>query len=209
MATMTVNVISTTLLLVAHVAILGSTSAAEEELQESVHLATPVDTCRWAQQVVAGRVGSDDRHIAGYDRYGHFCVRLSDTNRRDIESGARGFLWSHWLAQERGVVMLTRHTREGEPSTSLMYVEPSEDGGWHLRVVIERLLSPRGGGAKSAPSGQFFHKRYTYIATAIQRIEIPHDGFTPRRFIDDAAVRDPNTYRLSIRTDDETHVVEF
>src|SRR5262245_35615571 len=114
------------LVALANFSVLLPTLAVAVDLQRPVRLATPVDTCAWAQGVVSSEMGRGGDRLAGYDRFGHFCVGVAGTGLRQIESDARDFLWSHWVAHERGVAILTLHSIQGLPSTSFMYVEPSE-----------------------------------------------------------------------------------
>jgi hypothetical protein len=173
-----------------------------EELREQVPI--PVDTCQWARQIVAREIGRGAERIAGYERYGHFCLDIQG-KPRNVEPDARAFLWSHWGARKRGVAILTLHSIEGEPSTMFMYVEPSSDGHWRLRVTIDRLLFTR----KPSPDGKCVHVRSAYTASVIHRVEIPHDGRTSRQFLDDSIAREPGTYRLSIHPDDGARAIEF
>jgi hypothetical protein len=182
---------------------------ATEVFDESVTLPSPVDTCSWAHNVVIQEVGRRGERLPGYALYGPICIEMGGTREREVTAEARQFIWSHWRAHERGVAIMTIHTKEGEPTTSFLYVEPSARGQWQVRLVIDRLVAPRGRGLSQSGTGEYIHRRDLVTANAMRRIEVPHDGLSPRETIGDSIVRDPSSYLLSFQSENDAHSVEF
>jgi hypothetical protein len=156
---------------------------------------------------VAHEIGPSGERVAGYATLDHVCVDLFGSRLRETEAAVREFMWTHWRARERAVATLTRHSKEGEPSTSILYIEPAATGEWRVRVVIERLGFGRGG--RLPPSGQVFHTRTTYTAISLHRIEVRHDGLSAAVPIDDGPARDPGSYLLSLRIDGVSEPQDF
>ena len=55
----------------------------------------------------------------------------------------RKFVWDHWNQKRRGYVVFTFHTKEGEPTTRYLFIEPSAIGTWHIRGRIESTRTDR------------------------------------------------------------------
>jgi hypothetical protein len=173
--------------------------------REFINPPGPADTCGWARQVVEREIGRSAERVAGYARYGHTCLSVGDPKTGQIEAAVRQFVWSQWRTHQRGVAILTRHSKEGDPATQFLYIEPAASGAWQLRVVLERLVTGR------RPSGpvEIVHERLSYTAATVHRIELPHDGLSPRELIDDSVSREPTTYLLSFRPEGAADEVDF
>ena len=197
------------LISVALLAVSARAVSAPETAQEAVVLPRAIDTCEWGRQVVARETGSQDHGVPGYVTFGPVCVGALGSRINEVKADAREFLWSHWRAHQRALAMLTTHCKEGDPSTSLYYVEPAATGEWQVRVVIEHLRVDRRRPLSSSGSVQAFRVRTSYVAPVLRRIEPPHDGLSARVFIDDTAIRASRSYILSLQIDEGPEVVEF
>jgi hypothetical protein len=87
---------------------------------------------------------SSGRDLAQYDRLGPLEGRPTDANDSAL-SRTRDFVWQHWTERQRGYAVVTRYSREGEPSVFHFYVEPSADGTWQVVVDGEHERSDRRG----------------------------------------------------------------
>jgi hypothetical protein len=89
---------------------------------------------------------SSARDLSRYDQVGPFTVSPMDTgteNQKIITAKIRGFIWEHWQQRRLGYAVVTFYSKEGDPSTSHMFVEPDKKGVWHLSVRIERKIFDR------------------------------------------------------------------
>jgi hypothetical protein len=86
---------------------------------------------------------SSERDLSRYDKIGPFNVPVMGTDINIVQAKVRDFIWEHWQQRRLGYAVVTFHSKEGEPSTSHMFIEPDEKGIWHLSVRIERKLLNR------------------------------------------------------------------
>jgi hypothetical protein len=134
------------------------------------------------------------RDLSRYNQAGPYSIELKlDTQTRNkIEAEIREFLWNHWRQHVLGYIVATWHSKEGEPSTSSYFIEPSEKGTWRIVIQINRMLI--GGGSKSQ-----YHDSVEYEAYSVERVEVPKDGLSQRVTISEKEVRSPQTYRLVLK----------
>ncbi len=78
------------------------------------------------------------------------------------------------------VLVFTLHTKEGEPITSYVLIEPDEGGLWHLSVRIQRKLIDRRGWTDPKYKGRTFRQTHTYKAYAIERVMSVSDSYRLR-----------------------------
>jgi hypothetical protein len=119
--------------------------------------------------VSSALVQSGERDLRSYEKFGPLIV-TAGTNPGSVMSNMRDFVWQHWEQHRLGYVVFTLHTKEGEPSTSYVFIEPDESGFWHLSVRIERKLIDRRGWSDPKYKGRLFHQTATYKAYAIERV---------------------------------------
>ena len=113
---------------------------------------------------------SSERDLSRYDKIGPFNVPVAGTDRNSVSTKISAFIWEHWEQRRSGYAVVTFHSKEGEPSTSHMFVEPDEDRVWHLSVRIERELSDRRGWRDPRYRGKKINQTDSYKAYAIERI---------------------------------------
>ena len=112
---------------------------------------------------------SSERDLSRYDRIGPFNVPVGE-NPSTVSAKVRDFIWEHWEQHRLGYAVVTFHSKEGEPSTSHIFVEPDESGVWHLSVSIERELIDRRGWSDPKYRGKKIHQTDSYKAYAIKRL---------------------------------------
>jgi hypothetical protein len=80
--------------------------------------------------------------LSGYDTLGPLEQKAWESPVA-IERQVRKFVWDHWNGKRRGYVAVTFYTKEGEPTTEFLWVEPAAAGSWHIRGKIESTYSDR------------------------------------------------------------------
>jgi hypothetical protein len=80
--------------------------------------------------------------LNGYDKLGPLEQKQGESPVPMLEQ-VRKFVWDHWKQQRRGHVVFTVYTKEGEPTTEYLFVEPNESGTWHVRGRLESTYSDR------------------------------------------------------------------
>jgi hypothetical protein len=114
-------------------------------------------------------VQSGECDLSSYEKFGPLIVPAG-ANPSSVMSYMRDFVWQHWEQHRLGYVVFTLHTKEGEPSTSYVFIEPDESGLWHLSVRIERTLIDRRVWSDPKYKGKQFHQTARYKAYAIERV---------------------------------------
>jgi hypothetical protein len=132
---------------------------------------------------------SSERDLSRYDKIGPLNVPVMGTDVNSVSAKIRGFIWNHWEQRRLGYAVVTFHSKEGEPSTSHMFVEPDENGVWHLSVRIERELIDRRGWSDPKYRGKKFNRTDSYKAYAIER------------------VMDKDSYRLRFKGEDRKVII--
>lgn len=87
---------------------------------------------------------TDDRDLSLYDfggRQGCGIVRLSEVSRcKSSIRNARAFIWKHWQEKKRGYVIVKMASVDAE-SDSHIFIEPNENGIWHIVWKWERIFA--------------------------------------------------------------------
>ena len=109
------------------------------------------------------------------------------------QAEVRKFVWEHWRERRLGYVTFTMFSKEGEPSTSHVFVEPDEEGIWRVAVKIDRMVVERHGSKRRHRSSN------EYIAYALERIEVPTSGLDEAILIPDTDLKKPDLYRLILK----------
>lgn len=104
-----------------------------------------------------------------YDRLGPLDDELGDPT--PMVDKVRRFVWNHWKQRQPACVVFTGHTKEGEPTTTTIYVETAMNGDWHIRGVIECERADR------RPIDDPRHKpntktTHSYDAFSLQRVGV-------------------------------------
>lgn len=148
------------------------------------------------------------KDISRYDKLGPYQVPADGENLSAVSAEVRGFIWDHWTQHRLGYVIVTFHSKEGEPSTSHMFVEPDETGIWHLSTRIERKLIDRR--AFSDPKFKAtIEQTDEFKAYEIERIEVPADGLSKRASIPVGVKRRPDSYLLRLKDKDGKVITEW
>jgi hypothetical protein len=92
------------------------------------------------------------------------------TSGKFVSEKIRDFIWRHWQQRRRGYAVVTFHSVEGEPSTSHMFIEPNEDGIWHLSVRIDRKLIDRRGWSNPEFRGKLIDQTDSFDVLTIERL---------------------------------------
>jgi hypothetical protein len=93
-------------------------------------------------------------------------------------------------------VTFTKFSKEGEPSTSHLFVEPDEEGVWRVAVKIDRMVVESHGSKRR-------HRSSTeYIAYALERIEVPTSGLNEPILLPEIVSKKPDSYRLVLKDKD-------
>src|SRR5215469_14755800 len=80
--------------------------------------------------------------LGGYDKLGPLEQEAGESPVA-VEQQAKKFVWDHWDGKRRGYVKVTFHTKEGEPTTEIFWIEPTSGGSWHIRGRRESTYSDR------------------------------------------------------------------
>jgi len=85
-------------------------------------------------------VASSAHDLRGYDQ-----LRLQSPplKKEALLRRVRRFIDSHWTQHRRGYVTYTMRSRDDEPITGSGYVQPSPDGGCHIRFESRDTASGR------------------------------------------------------------------
>ena len=138
------------------------------------------------------------RDLRSYEKIGPFSIALNldAQSRIKLEAEVREFVWEHWRERRLGYVTFTKFSKEGEPSTSHLFVEPDEEGVWRVAVKIDRKVVERHGSKRR-------HRSSTeYIAYALERIEVPTSGLDEPILLPEIALKKPDLYRLVLKDKD-------
>ena len=138
------------------------------------------------------------RDLRSYEKAGPFNIALNlDAQPRiKLEAKVREFVWEHWRKRRLGYVTFTKFSKEGEPSTSHLFVEPDEEGVWCVAIKIDRVVVERRGSKRRHGSST------EYIAYAVERIEVPTSGLDEPILIPEADLKKPDLYRLVLKDKD-------
>src|SRR4051812_24786910 len=76
----------------------------------------------------------------GYDTLGPLDSGL---NPAPVLRQVRAFVAQHWHQHRRGYTEFTLYSKEGEPTTSQLYIEPDASGRWQIRGTSHSIQSDR------------------------------------------------------------------
>jgi len=107
----------------------------------------------------------------------------------------RGWLWNHWAERRLALLIVVRHSTEGERSTYYYYLEPDQENRWRIAIKVESLEYNHRYGD---PDCKRYVERY-FAAYSLVRTELEADENGVRKVVPDEAVRNPATYLLSLR----------
>lgn len=143
-----------------------------------------------------------------YEKLGPCEVPADGKNFDAVSAEVRGFIWEHWTRHRQGHVIVVSRSKEGERSTSHMFIEPDERGDWHLSARVEKKAVDRR--AFDDPEFQGTIERYErYKAYVIERIEVPADGLSGGTVIPLEQKRGADSYRLRLKNRDGKVIAEL
>lgn len=90
-------------------------------------------------------------------------------------SKVRDFIWKHWKERTLGYIEMTFRSKEGEPTTSYIFIESDEAGVWHLATRIERELRNRRLIGDPKRTGEIIRQTQSYEAYSVEQIKQPKD----------------------------------
>lgn len=132
-----------------------------------------------------GHAKAASRDIYRYDLGG----TIEISSQKDLET-SRSFLWRHWIQHKRGIIVTVVHGVDTADSTISYFVEPNAPGGdW--RIVIESRRNP------NADADSTIQRIIIYD---VKRVEPIKNGWDKPVEIATDAVRQPNSYMLSLKT---------
>lgn len=134
------------------------------------------------------------RDLTKYDNGGAFDLRLSITSdaRTQMTSTVRDFVWEHWINNRLGHIARTVYSKEGEPTTYHLFIEPDARQTWHVVMTYRSKLCSRYGPRKP--------KLKCWIETGAARYET----------VERVPTLDSNVYTLRLRrTGDKNDAYAF
>ena len=113
---------------------------------------------------------TNQRNLDGYDKIS-FDVPVSESPYSAVAK-ARDFIWQHWQQHRAGYVVLKLRNKEGELTTSQIFIEPNETGEW--RVVIEEESEIRDRRLLTDPkrTGEIIYRNRKFEAYELEQINI-------------------------------------
>ncbi len=109
------------------------------------------------------------RDLARYDKAGPYTT-YPFKSQNDTESRIRDFLWEHYTGKRRGCLIVVRHTKEGEPFTYHIFIEPDRNGVWRFRLTVDGI---KAAGPYSGPNTPFDRIHWEYETCAVAREDPP------------------------------------
>ena len=96
------------------------------------------------------------RNISKYDTIDPFVLGNEPAFESDYKAmeEIRSFVWEHWHGRRRGWLSATFYTIEGDKTVSKFFVEPDENGVWHLIIESESAVD-----MKPARKFSFYDRR--------------------------------------------------
>ncbi len=93
---------------------------------------------------ISAKTASDDRDLSLYDSGDHqgcgiVLVREVPRCRASLRK-ARAFIWEHWQQKKRGYVIVKMASVDAE-SDAHIFIEPDNDGAWHVVWKWERIFA--------------------------------------------------------------------
>jgi hypothetical protein len=91
----------------------------------------------------------------------------SGLNPAPVLRQVRAFVARHWRQHRRGYAEFTLYSKEGEPTTSQLYIEPDASGRWQIRGTSHSIQSDRRplGDPKKQPDR---HVRRRFVAVSMR-----------------------------------------
>jgi hypothetical protein len=148
------------------------------------------------------------RDFARYENGGtfDFSWSLGPKARERMKSEMREFLWEHWKQKRLAHVVATFYTIEGDPTTHNLYIEPDENGHWH--VVSEYKRECCWFYAMEKKKRKRERRKGTDIYDTVERIEEIKNGKVTWKVISDGYRRAPSVYRIRLRNAAENNSSE-
>jgi hypothetical protein len=123
----------------------------------------------------------------------------------------RQFLWELWSSRTKGLVSVTFHTIEGDPSTCRYFVEPDSRGQW--RIVSECKYEGRCPYTSKKRCGELFKTVSAASYDTVERIDsdriMSDSPSLERRQVPTNEDRDPLYYILIFRDSSSGRKAEF
>jgi hypothetical protein len=113
------------------------------------------------------------RNLDGYNKFS-VNVPVSKNPYPSIAK-VRDFIWIHWKERNLGYVEMTLRNKEGEPSTSYIFIEPDEVGVWRVAMRIERELHDRRLVGDPKRTGEIIRQTHSYEAYLVDQVKSTKD----------------------------------
>jgi hypothetical protein len=149
--------------------------------------------------ILADKPGSEvPRLLAPYETEGPYSLDRLTRHQEDrpiIEARVRDFLWTRWHGRKLAYLILVQYGLEGLATRTWYFVEPNQEHTWHIVVEEDATLPGTDPNTKMHD-----HKRTRYEVSTVERIEITTDDAGARQIITADEIRQPDTYKLRLKT---------
>ena len=142
--------------------------------------------------------GAQARNLDLYDKAGPFDAGVLMEKASFTKEKRREFLWKHWQEQKLGYIATTIYTKEGDKITFHEYIEPDDNGRWHISVRVEKLLVDRELWARTKVN-RTFPVEETYKVYFLERIDPTKRGAMRQKNIPPEQERSPTSYVLRLK----------
>jgi hypothetical protein len=125
-----------------------------------------------AATVAFGQSSQTKQHIL--DEYEKISVDVPvPENPYPSIAKVRDFISRHWKERTLGYVEMTLRSKEGEPTTSYIFIEPDRAGVWRVATRIERELHDRRLVGDPKRTGEIIRQTQNYEAYFVEQIKPP------------------------------------
>lgn len=114
-------------------------------------------------------LNSSKRDLSLYEQSKTYDFRWGKATLRAEREEFREFLWQQWLKQRRTKVTAKFYSKEGDPTISTYYIEPTEIGYW--RIVVESESECCWFYAMQTPKKQRVVKKSIAVFNGIERVQ--------------------------------------
>jgi hypothetical protein len=114
---------------------------------------------------------SKQRNLNDYDKI-NVNVPVGENPYPSV-SKVRDFIWKHWKESTFGNAEMTLRSKEGDPTTTYIFIEPDESGVWRVAVKTESKFYDRKAISDPKRRGKFFHQTHSYEAYLVEQVNSP------------------------------------
>ncbi|MBA3785018.1 MAG: hypothetical protein H0X15_05670 [Acidobacteria bacterium] len=113
---------------------------------------------------------TNQRNLDDYDK-----IRLDVPvieNPRSANIKVRDFVWKHWKQKDLGYAIITLRSKEGDPTTSHIFIEPDGAGVWRVAIRSESEFHNRGILSDPKKATETIYQTRSYEAYGVERVKI-------------------------------------